>query len=208
MCCKSTKKLKNIKKYRAENAEFCSLPAFLYLCSDFQGMRRVEYIVPIDAMRGSLCERQVLEYAESNNPAWYAPDGLQPALNYKPILVVAKRDKQRYYMVRTKSSARVDNSSKMSWAVFGGACALFGGINGSTSIKNQLMNIYRAASPNVKFRRWCFNALRPMLQNKALSCTFGSGASAVTLLNPWQNSGSSTVNVDADIYNKFVNFLS
>lgn len=179
---------------------FCTFAPFF--------MRRVEYILPIDALRGSLCPRQVLEYDDENNPAYYAPDGLQPALNYKPILVVAKRDKQRYYMVRTKSSARVSSSSKMSWAVFGGACAIFGGINGSTTIKTKLMRLYESEHLTVKFRRWCFDTLCPMLQNKATSCTFGTGQSAVTLLNPWQNSGSSTVYVDADIYNKFFDFLS
>lgn len=159
-------------------------------------------------MRGSICPRQVLEYANYNNPAFYAPYGLQPALNYKPIIVMAKRYQRRYYMVRTKSSAAVNSNSKGSWAVFGGACAIFGGITKAPLINWALRNIYDEEKPCIMFRKWCFDKLKPMLDNKAASCVFGSGASAVTILNPWQNAGQSTVTIDQAVFDKFNTILS
>ena len=55
-------------------------------------MKRIEFISPVEAMRGNLSRtKQTLLYAENDNPAWDAPvDKRSYARNYQPIFVGAK----------------------------------------------------------------------------------------------------------------------
>ena len=54
-------------------------------------MKRIEFIAPVESMRGNLSGNQSLEYALNNNPAYDAPDGVQYARNYQPRLAPIKR---------------------------------------------------------------------------------------------------------------------
>ena len=84
-------------------------------------MRKINYIAPVDSMQGNLSGSQVLKYAENMNPAWDAPDGLQPAKNYKPRYVAARRAKDGavYFAVKTKSSVNINAASRTRLAALG-----------------------------------------------------------------------------------------
>lgn len=84
-------------------------------------MRKIEFIAPVEAMRGNMSGAQVLKYAENMNPAWDAPDGLQTAKNYTPRYIGARRAKDGavYFSVKRKASVMVNEESKRRQAALG-----------------------------------------------------------------------------------------
>lgn len=84
-------------------------------------MRKIEFIAPVEAMRGNMSGSQVLRYAENMNPAWDAPEGLQTAKNYTPRYIGARRAKDGavYFSVKRKASVMVNEESKRRQAALG-----------------------------------------------------------------------------------------
>lgn len=106
-------------------------------------MRKIEFIAPVEAMRGKLSgDDPKLQYAENNNPAFEAPDGRQYAKNYQPKYIGAKRssDGLKYFSVKTKSATLIDTASKRRMALLGAAGACVGYIlkPGNMSVVNVL----------------------------------------------------------------------
>lgn len=85
--------------------------------------KRIDFIAPVEAMRGNLSGTQTLLYAENDNPAYEAPDGRQYARNYRPSFIGAKRssDGLKYFSVRTKSAVNNSASSRVTQAALGAA---------------------------------------------------------------------------------------
>lgn len=106
-------------------------------------MKRIEYVLPVAAMRGKLSAKgEGLQYAENNNPAFEAPDGRQYARNYEGAFIAAKRssDGKKYFSVKTKSATLIDNASKRRMALLGaaGACVAYILKPGNMSVVNVL----------------------------------------------------------------------
>lgn len=72
-------------------------------------MKRIEFIAPVEAMRGNLSGKQTLLYPTNDNKAFDAPQGVRSyAKNYRPSFIGAKRasDGLKYFGVRTKSAVK------------------------------------------------------------------------------------------------------
>lgn len=84
-------------------------------------MKRIEFIAPVEALRGNMSGKQTLVYALNNNPAYDAPEGLQYARNYKPRYIGFRRAKDGavYFGVKRKSATKVDAASKITMAALG-----------------------------------------------------------------------------------------
>lgn len=84
-------------------------------------MKRIEFIAPVEALRGNMSGSQTLVYAENDNPAYDAPDGRQYARNYKPRYIGYRRAKDGavYFGVKRKSATKVDTASKITMAALG-----------------------------------------------------------------------------------------
>lgn len=206
--CKSTKKLKKFKKYAAFFLNLARIIIFCTFAAFFRGMHVIEYILPVDYMRGSLAPRQVLEYALNNNPAWGAPDGINAALNYNPILIAAKKRSKRYFMVRTKSSVNWKPTTRLTVAAFAGACSMYRAILNDVALADRLRAIKAENEPRKTLREWLMEYLRGMLAEKSQSVTIAGVSDSVTVNNNWKVAGTPTVEIPATIYNKYLNILS
>lgn len=84
-------------------------------------MKRIEFIAPVEAIRGNMSGKQTLLYAENNNPAFDAPDGVQYARNYKPRYIGHRRAKDGlvYFSVKRKAATKIDATSKITMAALG-----------------------------------------------------------------------------------------
>ena len=84
-------------------------------------MKRIEFIAPVEAIRGNMSGKQTLLYAENNNPAFDAPEGVQYALNYTPRYIGYRRakDGKVYFSVKRKAATKIDASSKITMAALG-----------------------------------------------------------------------------------------
>lgn len=95
-------------------------------------MKRIEFIAPVEAMRGNLSGTQTgLEYPESDNKAYESPVGsTNYARNYRPSFIGAKRAKDglKYFSVKTKSAIHLTAKSKKQMALLGGAGAIIAAI--------------------------------------------------------------------------------
>lgn len=84
-------------------------------------MKRIEFIAPVEALRGNMSGKQTLVYAQNDNPAYDAPEGRQYARNYKPRYIGYRRAKDGavYFGVKRKSATKVDAASKITMAALG-----------------------------------------------------------------------------------------
>lgn len=84
-------------------------------------MKRIEFIAPVEALRGNMSGKQTLVYAQNDNPAYDAPEGRQYARNYKPRYIGYRRAKDGavYFGVKRKSATMVDAASKITMAALG-----------------------------------------------------------------------------------------
>lgn len=84
-------------------------------------MKRIEFIAPVEALRGNMSGSQKLVYAENDNPAYDAPEGRQYARNYKPRYIGFRRAKDGavYFGLKRKSATMIDAASKITMAAMG-----------------------------------------------------------------------------------------
>lgn len=173
-------------------------------------MRVIDYISPIDAMHGSLCERRKYKYGENEVSPWAAQDGKTAASNYKPNIIAAqkRRSRVRYYMVRVKSTINWTNGTRLSSAAFGGAGAIYQAVRANVTLLALVENVRVLQAPRKTLREWLFPLLVETLRNKDASLTVGAGSTAATIDNPWRCAGTPNVSVSSDIMNKFNSLLS
>lgn len=183
-------------------------------------MKRIEFIAPVEAMRGNLSGKQQLLYADNDNPAYDAPVGRQYARNYRPSFIGAKRasDGRKYFAVKTKSAVHITAESKKRMAILGGAGAVYGAIlaNKASATYTALVALFEKQNKDIRekgmrkfFCDWAFNALAvkaPKISIPDLSLPAGA---PVEVKNPWYD-GSQTegVEVSSDILVKFWSVLS
>lgn len=170
-------------------------------------MKRIEFIAPVEAMRGNLSGTQKsLEYPSNDNAAYDAPIGRQYARNYKPCFIGAKRasDGLKYFGVRTKSAFGMSLKSKKAMAVLGGTGAIVGAI-----LRDKTSAIFETAyaayekymerqTQKASFRKWLSVYIIRALKAKAAIIGVGNTllpGQGFTFNNPWVTGGSATLNV-------------
>lgn len=182
-------------------------------------MKRIEFIAPVEAIRGNLSGKQELVYAENDNPAYDAPIGRQYARNYRPSFIGAKRasDGLKYFSVKTKSATGLTLSSKKAMAVLGGAGALIAAILRDPSRKTALQlqleyNIQHGlVAAGTSLRKWMSEKVQSALRVKAAIIDFkaGAGTTEVKVNNPWVKGGDGTsIGVGDIVLTKFWDMLA
>lgn len=88
--------------------------------------KRIDFIAGIDAMRGNISGKQELEYPNSGNRAYEAPNGKHFATNYKPRYIACKRasDGLAYFQVKLRSAIKNTAASRLAQAALGAAGSL------------------------------------------------------------------------------------
>lgn len=173
-------------------------------------MKKIEFIAPVESMRGSFSPKQKLLYAENNNPAFDAPLGRQYARNYQPTFIGAKRAATglKYFACKTKSATLVTPASKQKMALTGGVGAIYAAILEAPTMRARLEYAWKEYFHSPKtFRAWCYVYLNDMLTRKAKNIQMGHDAQGdlIYVGNPW-NIATTTAYIPAisqDILIKF-----
>lgn len=187
-------------------------------------MKRIEFIAPVEALRGNMSGSQTLVYAENDNPAYEAPDGRQYARNYKPRYIGFRRAKDGavYFGVKRKSATKVDAASRITMAAMGTLQTL------KNTLKQKDIQVsgipgkawdwihfsYNEAveggdiPPTLSFEKWADQQFIDMLRYKEGEITFKpfKAPSQVTfnILNPYQPYDESDAEVISNtVFTKF-----
>lgn len=161
-------------------------------------MKRIYAPYAVGALSGKLAGNQELEYAENNNPAYEAPDGLQYARNYRAVMVAHRRSKDglNYFSIRTKTATRLTNKSRMAMAVLGVTAAWKSALK-TLQAQNwaKLHSLYDYAKVHdvqvaSTFDKWINAIMGQMLRYKVSSRTMVQASISVVLVNPYLNSAT------------------
>lgn len=177
-------------------------------------MKLIEFIAPVESMRGSFSPKQKLLYAENNNPAYEAPIGRNYARNYNPIFVGAKKASSglKYFACKTKSATLISPASKLRMALLGAAGAIYAVITANQESADfaKLYAWYEA-----KLAQGVRGSLRKLATEHIMSevklhktnivfTTGGGPAVPFGILNPWYNAEqSSGYEISSDTIVKF-----
>lgn len=163
-------------------------------------MKRIEFIAPVEAIRGNLSGRQDLRYAENNNKAYESPAGsVNYARNYTPRFVGAKVAKSglKYFAVRTKSAVNMSPKAMKAMALLGGTGAIVGAILANKSeapyvnAYAQWLELVNLGSKD-SFRKTLSAWVRKGLAAKAETIVFAGPRPATTIKNPWYDGTQTT----------------
>lgn len=171
-------------------------------------MKRIEFIAPVEAMRGNLSGAQSLEYPANDNKAYESPVGSKNyARNYSSRFVGAKRasDGLKYFSVKTKTCVNMTPATKKAMAVLGGAAACYNAIKlaGGQKWQQILYNYEQAFKSEYKsIRQYAMSVLMAALSSKSATITFG-GPTVATFKNPWNSTGEADIQISNRILVKF-----
>lgn len=182
--------------------------------------KRIEFLAPVEAMRGNLSGSQTLEYAEKNNPAYDAPVGrMNYARNYQTRYIGAKRSSSglKYFSVKTKNAVNLSSRAKMVMALLGGTGAVRAaikkaGIADITAIYLKAKEIGMTSAKNVD--QYIYEIVYSSLEAKGPFFTFaapGAVPASVRFRNPWvytNQQGGVALTIKNSILVKFWSMLA
>lgn len=173
-------------------------------------MKAIEFIAPVEAMRGNLSGKQELLYPANDNKAYDAPtDERAYARNYQPRFIGAKRASNglTYFSVKTKSAVRMTKASRHAMAILGGFGAIFGAIQRDETYYAAVVRAFqiatRAGEEWKSVRAFAEAKVRVMLETKADHIDFGTAGGVFQ--NPWVSTGGpyAPLNIPETILVKF-----
>lgn len=173
-------------------------------------MKRIEFIAPVEAMRGNLSGNQDLLYPSEDNKAYEGPLGsVNYARNYAPRFVGAKIAKsgKKYFTVRTKSANHLTAKSKKAMALLGGAGAIYAALLKAPTLKANAQAVYVKAQElgDVRsFRAFMMDYIRTALIAHSSTITLNIAGASVSIDNPWAKfSGALNIAISNTIRVKF-----
>lgn len=175
-----------------------------YLC----GMKRIQYMMPVDWCRGALAVKEKLAY--DGGAAYDLPNGMRISSDsYRPIIVAKvtgweQVQKTKYFQVRSRSTVNMTAAFRKSLAVMGGAGALFAAI--LRDKEGEIYNACMIACPKLtRLRAWVLPQLMKGLSDKKPVILIGE---SIEVVNPWISSSTPNVPVSSAILDKFSDQLS
>lgn len=178
-------------------------------------MKRIEFIAPVESMRGNLSGAQKLEYPTDNLGAYEGPMGsVNYARNYSPRFVGAKIAKsgRKYFAVRLRTANHLTAKSKKAMALLGGTGAVYAAILKEPTLLAGIQAQYAALTEigmQKSFRKYVTDVIRFGLASHADLFTFAGPATLVQVDNPWVTSAETpNVSVSQRVLIKFWTELS
>lgn len=155
-------------------------------------MKVIEFIAPVEAMRGNLSGKQSLEYPNENNRAWDAPsDKREYARNYQPRFIGSKVSKtgKKYFSVRTKSAVLMSPAVREQQAVLSMSSVIANILMQDLAVVSALQALYMAYhKDNWTFKRWLMDNIKGGLRNKKTIVFPSQGQlAAIYVKNPYIN---------------------
>lgn len=170
--------------------------------------KRIEFLAPVESMRGNLSGSQDLVYAENDNRAYEAPaDRTNYARNYQTRYIGNKRssDGLKYFGVKTKSAVTTSANAMLAMAAMGGAAAVYNAMKAAGGRKwEQVQYNYEESFKNYykSLRQYAMNVIMQALRAKTESITFG-GPTVATYPNPWRVPTQTDLNIGDRVLTKF-----
>lgn len=170
--------------------------------------KRIEFLAPVESMRGNLSGSQDLVYAENDNRAYEAPAGrTNYARNYNTRYIGNKRssDGLKYFGVKTKSATTTSPNSLLAMAAMGGAAAVYNAMKAAGGTKwSQVQYNYNEGFKNIykSLRQYAMNVIMQALRAKTENITFG-GPTVATYPNPWRQPQQTELNIGNRALTKF-----
>lgn len=170
--------------------------------------RIIEFIAPVEAIRGNMSGRQDLRYAENDNKAFEAPVGrTNYARNYTPRYIGAKvaSTGKKYFTVKTKTATKINARTLKTMALLGGAGDIFAHMLKRKDLQPyiQMDRLYQysvsVAGYNGTFRKFVMDFLRRGLVDHVQNFVAQAASIQVAFKNPWYDGtmtdGASTTNL-------------
>lgn len=163
-------------------------------------MKRIEFIAPVEAVRGNLSGRQDLRYAENNNKAYESPAGsVNYARNYTPRYIGSKiaATGAKIFSVRTKNAVNMSAKAIRAMALLGGTGAIVGAILANKS-EAPYANAYaqwielKNLGNTDSFRKTLSGWVRKGLESKSATISFTGPRPVTTIKNPWYDGSQTT----------------
>lgn len=175
--------------------------------------KRIEFLAPVESMRGNLSGSQDLVYAENDNRAYEAPaDRTNYARNYQTRYIGNKRssDGLKYFGVKTKSAVTTSANAMLAMAAMGGAAAVYNAMKAAGGTRwNQVQYNYNESFKSYykSLRQYAMNVIMQALRAKTSDITFG-GPTVARYPNPWVRPGQTDLNIGNRVLTKFWTELS
>lgn len=182
-------------------------------------MKRIEFIAPVESMRGNLSGTQKdLVYPTNDNKAYDAPTGVRSyARNYQPIFVGAKRvsDGKKYFSVKTKTAVNITDKSQKAMALLGGTAAIIAAIlrNKTGQVRLNCVTAFLYAKSQGEehtgtLREFLTYKIKNALNMKRPGCFVArlSATQMFAIQNPWSSieyDGASVISITNESLVKF-----
>ena len=176
-------------------------------------MKRIEFIAPVEAMRGNLSGTQKLQYPTDNQGAYEGPAGtVNYARNYSPRFIGAKIAKsgKKYFAVRTKTANHLTVKSKQAMALMGGTGAIVASILRDktaeiyTNLYGAWVKAQELGGSTSTFRQFLSGSVRRMLIQKSATYHVQVGEFGQDIDNPWNTTNPNpNVSISQAILVKF-----
>lgn len=172
-------------------------------------MKRIEFIQPVESMRGSFGAKQDLRYQENNNKAYESPDGkVNYAKNYQPTFIGAKvaRTGVKYFAVKVKSATKNTAAWRLVAALMGAVSAIYGWCIKQLNIMSQLSAQYALAAEQGfegTLRKFIIDGIRTSLAAKAATITVVGPTATVTLGNNPFSTAAEAITIPVKLLAKF-----
>lgn len=176
-------------------------------------MRKIEFIAPVEAMRGNLSGDQKLTYPTQNNAAWDAPEGKRSyATNYRPTYIGAKRaaDGKTFFATKRRQAVKMSDAVKLQMAVLSSSSVIANILMTNLTVLSGLEARYEQTAPEGwSFKRWIMDSIKDALRNKQHFAFMGTSLGALFVKNPYLSTqapaGGTSIDSDypKDLLSKF-----
>lgn len=158
-------------------------------------MKRIEFLAPVEAMRGNLSGSQKLTYPTQDNSAWDAPsDRRSYATNYNTRYVGSKRSKDglKYFSVRQRSAVNMTPAMRQQMALLSVSSVIANLIPMNLETLAQLQQMYALSYEGQvlkwTFKRWIMISVRTGLSEKNDIFFNATGMPSIIYKNPYKTS--------------------
>lgn len=176
--------------------------------------KRIEFIAPVEAVRGNMSGKQELLYPSNNNRAFEAvQDKVNYARNYRPSYIGAKRssDGLKFFSVRTKNAVTLTQTALRNMAVNGASFGITSKILADESLASSLATQWDAAVRQGKFsgnlRQFIFFYVSQMISGYLPSISINFIGLTNTIKNPWMSTDEIDYAPSNDVLVKFWTYL-
>lgn len=176
-------------------------------------MRKIEFIAPVEAMRGNLSGDQKLTYPTHNNAAWDAPEGKRSyATNYRPTYIGAKRaaDGKTFFATKRRQAVKMSDAVRLQMAVLSVSSVIANIVSTNLTLIAGLEERYNQAAPaGWTFKHWLMDCIKEPLKTKRHLVFAGTILPPIFVKNPYINTTAPSTATDisadfpADLLAKF-----